>query len=155
MNQFWSKENIEKKFLNTRKGDCKQGYFARTEQETFKIIKLPVPASNTYLSLNNMISNHYSENTDTLMMKCSDCCPHKKICPQTGKCKLMKAVSQRCLTSTPKYLYIQLQSFASHDCFNVETKVTPENLLVLPNEDKYKLISIANHLGTQIRWINK
>ena len=63
----------------------------------------------------------------------------------------MKAVSNRCLTSTPKYLYIQLQRFASHESFKVKTKVTPENILVLPNEDKYKLISIANHLGTQIR----
>ena len=35
MNQFCGKENIEKNFLNTSKGDCKQGHFARTEEETF------------------------------------------------------------------------------------------------------------------------
>ena len=63
----------------------------------------------------------------------------------------MKAVSQRCLVSTPAYLYIQLQRFANHQSLKVETKVIPENLLVLPNSDEYKLISIANHLGTQIR----
>ena len=100
MNQFCGKEKDEKKFCNTSRGDCKQGHFARSEEETFKVIKLPVPASNTHLSLNNMISNYYSENTDTLMMKCSDCCSNKKICPQTGKCKLMKAVSQRSYLSS-------------------------------------------------------
>ena len=35
MNQFCGNENINKKFLNTSKGDCKQGHFARTEEETF------------------------------------------------------------------------------------------------------------------------
>jgi hypothetical protein len=43
------------------------------------------------------------------------------------------------------------QRFANHQCLKVETKVIPENLLVLPNSDEYKLISIANHLGTQIK----
>ena len=62
----------------------------------------------------------------------------------------MEATSKKCLVSTPQYLYIQLLRFSSHISFKVETKIFPENLLVLPNGDEYKLLSIANHIGTQI-----
>ena len=48
MNQFCGKDKNKKKFLNTNKGEGKQGHVARSEEETLKIIKLPVPASNTY-----------------------------------------------------------------------------------------------------------
>ena len=151
MNKFSGKEKNEKKFINTTLGACKKGHFARTEEENFKVIKLTVPASSKEISLNNMIYNHYSEHTNKLSMKCSECCNHKKNCPQKGNCKLMEATSQKCLISNPAYLYIQLQRFANHQSLKVETRVIPENLLVMPNEEKYKLISIANHLGAKIK----
>ena len=113
-------------------------------------MKLTVPDTDREISLNNVVANHYAENASTLSMKCSDCCPHKGVCPQTGKCKLMEAVSQRTLISTPKFLFIQLWRFSSHQSLKVNTKVIPENLLVLPNEEKFKLVSIVNHLGSQI-----
>ena len=151
VSQLYGMEKNEKKFLHTRSGECSQGHSARTEEESFQIMKLSVPESNKELSLNNMISNHYAESSDILTMKCSECCPHKRNCPQTGRCKLMKAVSKRTLSSTPKFLYIQLQRFSSHLSLKVDTIIIPENLLVLPNGEKFKLISIVNHLGPQIR----
>ena len=45
INQFYGKERNEKKFLNTRNGECKQGHITRTEEENFKMIKLTVPES--------------------------------------------------------------------------------------------------------------
>ena len=59
-------------------------------------------------------------------------------------------MSQKCLVSTPAYLYVQLLRFENYQNSKIETKVVPENVLVLPNEDKYRLVSIANHLGTVI-----
>ena len=114
IHQFYGKEKNEKKFIHTQKASCSQGHSTRTEEEDFQTIKLAVPVSSQDISLNNLISNHYAECSNKLSMKCSDCCPHKKRCPQTGKCKLMEAVSQRKIVSTPKYLYIQLQRFSSH-----------------------------------------
>merc|ERR1712208_244777 len=131
-------------------GQCKFKHVIRNEEEDFKVIKLSIPSTNKELSLNNMICNNFSEAANKLMMKCSDCCSHKKTCPQTGNCKLMEATSKKCLVSTPKYLYIQLLRFSNHISFKVETKIFPENLLVLPNGDEYKLLSIANHIGTHI-----
>jgi ubiquitin C-terminal hydrolase len=39
INQFYGKERNEKKFVNTRNGECKQGHITRTEEENFKMIK--------------------------------------------------------------------------------------------------------------------
>ena len=114
-------------------------------------MKLTVPDTDRDISLNNVVANHYAENASTLSMKCSDCCSHKGVCPQTGKCKLMEAVSQRTLISTPKFLFIQLWRFSSHQSLKVKTRVIPENLLVLPNEEKFKLVCILNHLGSRIK----
>ena len=150
INKFVGREKIEKKFLNNNNGQCKFQHVIRNEEEDFKVIKLCIPSTNKALSLNNMICNNFSEAANKLMMKCSECCSHKKTCPQTGNCKLMEATSKKCLVSTPQYLYIQLLRFSSHISLKVETKIFPENLLVLPNGDEYKLLSIANHIGTQI-----
>ena len=135
--QFYGVEKNEKKFLHTRDGKCSQGHITRTEEESFQVMKLTVPDTDRDISLNNVVANHYAENASTLSMKCSDCCPHKGVCPQTGKCKLMEAVSQRTLISTPKFLFIQLWRFSSHQSLKVKTRVIPENLLVLPNEEKF------------------
>ena len=99
------------------------GAQTRTEEESFQVIKLEVPEADQEISLNNVIANHYAEASSTLFMKCRECCPHKGICPQTGNCKLMPAVSQRTLISTPKYLFIQLWRFPSHQSLKVKTKV--------------------------------
>ena len=59
-------------------------------------------------------------------------------------------MSQKSLVATPNLLYVQLLRFDDFQNPKIETKVTPENILVLPNKDKYKLISIGNHLGAFI-----
>ena len=123
---------------------------SRTEEERFRVIKIDVPASNRALSLNNLVSNHFSVNVATFSMKCSDCCTHKSSCPQTGKCKLREATSQAFLITTPTILYIQLLRFDDFQGPKNETKVTPEDILVLPNQDKSNLVSIGNHLGPSI-----
>ena len=151
LSKFCGMEQNKKKFINTNNvGHCKEGHVARIEEEQFKMIKLDVPLTGKELSLNNMIDNHFSENPNTILMKCSDCCLHTTNCPQSGKCKLKEAVSQKCLLSTPTFLYIQLLRFDYYQNPKIETLVMPENVLVLPNGDKYKLVSIANHLGTLI-----
>ena len=151
INNFYGSEKNEKRFLYTVDGKCSQGHSVRTAEENFLVLELVVPDSNQELSLNIVVANHYAENSSTVFMKCSDCCPHKGICPQSGKCKLMEAISQKSLISTPKYLFIQLMRFPSHLSKKINTKVRPDNLLVLPNDEKFNLISIVNHLGSRAR----
>ena len=62
----------------------------------------------------------------------------------------MDASTQKCLIETPTFLFIQLLRFDYHINAKIETTVVPENILVLPNGDRYKLLSIGNHLGTFI-----
>ena len=74
INKFYGLEKNRKAFLHTIDGNCNEGHTPRTEEENFQVLKLAVPESNLDLSLNNMIANHYSETSNTMMMKCSDCC---------------------------------------------------------------------------------
>ena len=147
VNKFRGREQTRRKFLNTPDGCCNQGHISRTEEENFRVIKIDVPDTNRVISLNNIVSNHFSENTTTFSMKCSACCNHKSNCPRKGNCKLREATSQKFLVSSPVILFIQLLRFRDFQGQKNETKVTPENILVLPNGDKYKLVSIGNHLG--------
>ena len=147
VDKFKGKEQTRRKFLNTPDGCCNHGHMSRTEEESYRVIKIDVPNTTRVISLNNAVSNHFSESTTTFGMKCSECCEHTMRCPQTGSCKLKQASSQKFLISTPNILYIQLLRFDDFQGQKNETKITPENILVLPNEDKYKLVSIGNHLG--------
>ena len=150
ISKFRGREANEKAFLHTRDGCCNHGHTPRTEEEGFQAIKLDIPSTSSLISLNILVSNHYEENSSTFSMKCSDCCTHPSNCPRTGKCKLREAISQKQLISTPDILYIQLLRFEDYQNPKVKTKVIPENVLILPNQDKYKLVSIGNHLGTYI-----
>ena len=145
--KFKGKEQTRRKFLNTSDGCCNLGHMSRTEEEMYRVIKIYVPSTTKVISLNNIVSNHFSESTTTFGKKCSECCEHTTRCPQTGKCKLKRATSQKFLISSPNILYIQLLRFDDFQGQKNETKITPENILVLPNEDKYKLVCIGNHLG--------
>ena len=93
---------------------------------------MDVPETNNVISLNNIVSNYFSENTATFRMKCSEC---------------IEASCQKCLVTTPTILYIQLLRFNDFQGLKIDTKVTPENVLVLPNQDKYRLVSIGKPLG--------
>ena len=146
MSKFRGREENKKTFLYTKDGHCIHGHLPRTEQEDFQVIKLDVPSTNRLISLNNLVSNHFAENPNTFSMKCSDCCNHTSNCPRTGKCKMREATSQKHIISAPNLLYIQLLRFEDYQNPKIETKITPENVLILPNQDKYKLVSIGNHL---------
>ena len=106
MAKFLGKEMNKKMFLNTRDGSCKFGHKPRREEEMFRVLRLKVPDTSRDLSLNNLTHNHFAESTDTIMMKCSDCCRHVGKCPLSGNCKLREAVTQKCLLSTPTFLFI-------------------------------------------------
>ena len=149
-NKFKGREENKKSFLYTADGCCPQGHMPRTEVENFQVIKIDVPESSRIISLNNMVSNHFAEDTTTFFMKCSDCCKHTTRCPQTGKCKLKEDTSKRCLISSPDFLFIQLLRFEDYRSPKIDSKVMPENILVLPNNDKFKLVTIGNHLGSFI-----
>jgi ubiquitin C-terminal hydrolase len=123
---------------------------SRTEEENFRVIKIDVPETDRIISLNNIVANHFSENSTTFFMKCSECCIQKSNCPQTGKCKIREATSQKFLISTPAVLYVQLLRFKHFQGSKIVKKITPESILVLPNRDKYNLVSIGNHLGNFI-----
>ena len=147
INKFTGTELNRKVFKNTRDGACQKGHKFRSEPEIFRTIKLSVPDTDSELSLNNMIHNHYCMKSESIMMKCSACCQHPSNCPQTNMCELKEAAEEKCLLSAPTFLYIQLLRFFDIHR-KIKTKVVPENVLVLPNADKYKLVSIGNHLGT-------
>ena len=68
-------------------------------------------------------------------------------CLQTGKCRLREAAEKKCLLVAPTFLFVQLLRFANSSR-KIVSKVVPENVLVLPNGDKYKIASIGNHLGS-------
>ena len=148
--KFKGKERTKKVFLHTRDGCCTKGHSVRTDEVEFQVIKIDVPSTIRKLSLNNLVNNKFGERTETLYMKCSDCCQHPSNCPQNGPCKLAAASSKTELVSTPDLLFIQLLRFRDYQQSKIETEIIPENILVLPNNDKYKLVSIGNHLGTFI-----
>ena len=52
---------------------------------------------------------------------------------------------------TPDFLFIQLLRFNEFNISKTQTVVVPEDILVLPNGDKFKLVSIADHLGELIK----
>ena len=148
--KFRGKERTRKVFLHTRDGRCTKGHSVRTDEVEFEVIKIDVPSTKRKLSLNNLVNNKFGERTETVYMKCSDCCQHTSNCPQNGPCKLAAASSKTELVSTPDLLLIQLLRFRDYQHCKIETEITPENILTLPNNDKYKLVSIGNHLGTFI-----
>jgi ubiquitin C-terminal hydrolase len=63
VNKFRGREENKRKFLYTADGCCNQGHMSRTEEENFRVIKIDVPATDRIISLNNIVSNHFAENT--------------------------------------------------------------------------------------------
>ena len=152
INKFWGREHVVKKFANSSDGKCSScGNLPRQESEDFNIMKLAVINTNTILSLSSMIENCFSEGTDVFKMKCSECCPHLTKCPLTGNCKLKNAIDQKLLFRTPEFLFIQLLRFEQFNNYKTTTIVVPEEILTLPNGEKYKFTGSADHLGDLIK----
>ena len=60
------------------------------------------------------------------------------------------AVDQRVLSSTPDLLFIQLLRFENFTTIKTDTVVIPKENLRLPNGERFKLVSIGDHLGPEI-----
>ena len=144
---FTGREVNMRFFQGTRDGACQMGHIPKSEPEIFRTIKLIVPDTDNELSLNNLVHDNYAVRSDSIMMKCSDCCQHSIKCPQSDSCKLKAGFERKDLLMAPAFLYIQLFRFNGIHR-KIESKVTPENILALQNGDKFELVSIGNHMGS-------
>jgi hypothetical protein len=92
LQKFWGTEKTERKFLNNYGGTCTVcKALPRTEEESVHIIRLNIPDTGSVVTLNSIIENHYQENSDLIMMKCSECCDRKQHdsgCSFSGNCKM-------------------------------------------------------------------
>ena len=152
INKFWGKEKTVRKCVHTQDGACGRCHnFPRIEEENFNILKLNLVQHVDEISLDNLIGNYFSESVETVEMKCSSCCPHKSHCPQSGVCKLRKAANQKVLTRSPAILIIQVLRFQNFSNLKMKTKVISANEIIMPNLQKYELISVGDHIGPLIQ----
>ena len=85
LKEFRGLEKTERKFLNNTTGLCtRYKKPQRIHQEEFQVLKVTLPPTsyNEPLQLPTIISSHFSEDTTTVKMKCSNCCKHEYNCPQ-------------------------------------------------------------------------
>ena len=151
LGQFYGKERIVRKFLHTAEGNCHRcNQMSRTDEEDFLTLKLAVPDTKEAITLSTLVQEHFSEQLEQFPMKCSFCCKCKKDCPLSGPCKQRPGVMQNIFTRCPDVLTIQLLRFKPPSKNKIETKVLKENVLELPNLQKYSLSAIVDHRGKQI-----
>jgi hypothetical protein len=121
--------------------------FPAYKEDKFLTLKLKVPESNDDIMLSQLISSYYSESAEQMVLRCGICCTHTTACPQIGPCKSRNAVTQVMLTKSPKYLIVQLMRFEGAHNGKILTNVTPGNILQLPHQENYELISVTSHMG--------
>lgn len=155
LDNLMSRDKIVKKFLHGQEsGVCPNCQHVPAEKyDNFNILHLPVPDPTTRLSqskkydLSELISKHYFQKEQP-GMKCPNCCKHEKNCPLTGVCTPMSYTEQNVLIKSPNVLIVQLMRFDPHD---PNRKIlTNEDVLVLPSGDRYKLVSICDHIQYDI-----
>ena len=151
LDNLMSRDKIVKKFLSEQEtGVCPNCHHVPAEKyDNFNILRLPVPdikrqSRSKRCTVSELISQHYAEKEQP-GMKCPNCCKHEKNCPLTGKCAPMSYIEQRALIKSPNILIVQLMRFNPDR--KIMTKVIPEDVLVLPSGERYKLVSIADHVG--------
>ena len=141
MEHFKMRDKIVKKFLHGQgAGVCPNCHHVPAEQyDNFSVLRLPVPRrgisrSSKTFSLSQLILKQYSEE-EQQPMKCPTCCRHEEYCPLTGKCSPRSYTQQRVLIKSPNILLVQLMRFDANS--KLFTKVNAEDILELPNGDKY------------------
>ena len=151
----YGREQIKRVFLdNPSDGSCKKcGQFPSSTTEEFLSLKLTVPESALNVRIESLLEDYFSESTETIRMKCSNCCPHGKdnvVCPQTGFCSRPAAL-RNYLTKSPEYLFLQLLRFGNGlNGFKVLTLVKFEEEIVFPNGIKYKVLGTLCHRGLTV-----
>ena len=141
LNKFWGKEQKTRRFLTTREGFCnicKQ--YPNAETENFNIMKLDPMQTQNVLTLDSLIQNKYTEGTESIQMRCSNC-PNSKNRDCAQKTNIVES---------PDYLFVQLWRFSHFGGPKIDTIVYPGNEIIFPNGDKFKLLGIADHLGALI-----
>ena len=158
-NEHIGKEKIKRKFLDNSSGVCSRcGEFPSCSDQEFLCLKLNIPCSNLPVSLASLIDSYFSEGTEVIPMKCSQCCPHdnppdgqKVPCPQAGFCS-RPSVSCNELIKSPKYLFLQLLRFGlGHNGPKVSTLVKVDSELVMSNGVEYEVKATINHWGNTLK----
>ena len=152
----WGSEQFRRVFLdNPPDGSCKKcGQYPSSRVDEFLSLKLTIPISALNVNLSSIIDDYFSESTETIRMKCTNCCPHEKekvVCTQTGFCSRPAATHSQ-LTKSPKFLFLHLLRFGNGvNGPKVNTLVKFEDELVLPNGYKYEVLGALCHRGMTIR----
>ena len=76
----WGRREVRRIFRNsTTDGKCENcGQFPSSISEPFFLLQLNVVHSKSSINLLTLIENHFTENTSTEQIKCSNCCPHDR-----------------------------------------------------------------------------
>ena len=144
--EFWGIEKTEKKFLN-KTGVCRQCKLSpREEVERFQVLQLDIPDTSRVITLEQVLQNYYSENSDDARMKCN-CCKHTTNCPETGVCRPKPFASKRVLIKSPDILIVQINRYLNLTGSKIKTTVWTNDNIKLPSGDEYKLCSIGHHIG--------
>ena len=101
------------------------------------------------ITLSALVQGHFSESTETIDMRCPNCCEnqnHVGACPGVGVCKSRKTVEKSRVTKYPKYLFIQLIRNVG-DAPKLNTFVRFENEIEVPNNQIYEVIGTIDHMG--------
>ena len=104
----------------------------------------------TGVTLSALVQAHLSESTDTVDMRCQNCCDnlkHKGKCPEVGLCKNRETVEMCKVTEFPTYLFIQLVRNVGNEP-KVTTFVKVEQELVLSDNQVYDVIATLDHIGS-------
>ena len=153
LSKLYGRTVEQRKFLdNPPTGKCVRcGQFPASVDKPFLFLKLTVPSYCDRVKLDSLVDNHFSENDDEIMMKCSECCPHPgSSCPHTGFCR-RPAVTQLSFTKTPQYLFVQLLRYGKGVTGGkVTTLVEAAAEMELHSTDKYELVGALNHQGNTI-----
>ena len=148
LRKFYGKEKVIRKFLHTVDGTCHRcNLYAREDEEEFLTLNLALPESSEEIRLSSLVHDHFAEALDQFDMKCSNCCKCKQSCQLNGPCKQRPAVMQNVLTKTSDVLFIQILRFNAGNSTKNLTKIASDNVLELPNTQKYFLEAVICHQG--------
>ena len=147
-NKFYGREKVIRKFLNTGDGTCHRcNKYAREDEEEFLTLNLALPESSEPIRLSSLVHDHFAEALEQFDMKCSNCCTCKEACQLSGPCKQRPAVMQNILTKTSDVLFIQILRFNAGSATKNLTKISSDNVLELPNNQKFFLEAVICHQG--------